>query len=109
MKGSESVKVKKRSDNVELFAVENRRAPSVVVSKPSQKMVEKVVVPSSSSTNNTSVALSGGSSMLRNSLIGLQAELLRIEAEKEQSLIDDERILSEKVKALPYSRLRWSS
>jgi hypothetical protein len=72
-------------------------------------MVEKVVVPSSSSTNNTSVALSGGSSMLRNSLIGLQAELLRIEAEKEQSQIDDERILSEKVTALPYSRLRWSS
>jgi len=49
---------------VELFAVENRKAPSVVVSKPSQKMVEKVVVPSSSSTNNTSVALSGGSFML---------------------------------------------
>jgi hypothetical protein len=103
MKGSESVKVKARSDNVELFAVENRRAPSVVASKPSQKLIEKVIVPSSSGTNNTSVALSGGSSMLRNSLIGLQAELLRIEAEKEQSLIDDERILSEQVTTLPYN------
>ena len=75
MKESEGVKVRTRSDNVELFAVENRRAPAVVVSKPIQKMVEKVVVPSYSGTNNTNVVLSGGSSMLRNSLIGLQAEL----------------------------------
>lgn len=107
MKESEGVKVRTRSDNVELFAVENRRTPAVVASKPIQKMVEKVVVPSYSGTNNTNVVLSGGSSMLRNSLIGLQAELLRIEAEKEQSLVDDERILSEKVITMPYSRLRW--
>lgn len=108
MKESEGVKVRTRSDNVELFAVENRRAPAVVASKPIQKMVEKVVVPSYSGTNNTNVVLSGGSSMLRNSLIGLQAELLRIEAEKEQSLVDDERILSEKVITLHCSHLRWA-
>jgi len=92
---------------VELFAVENRKSPIIIASQPSQKIADKVVASSASVTSNTTIAAvrgtAVGSSMLRNSLIGLQAELLRIEAEKEQSLFDDERILNEKVTALPCS------
>ena len=109
------------SSNIDLFAAGERKIPKATVpvvnlvaaEKTIASVVDRIPVPlsapipvSSSSGKSTTgsnenvlplTAASLAPSASRNNLIELQAELLRLEAEKEQLEIDQQRIDEEKV------------
>ena len=85
-----------KSDNIDLFAAGPRRLPV----KPLQQIVAPTPPSNSDSDSRRSVQDMATSPGIRNAKTELRAELLRLEAEKEQFEIDRLRIEQEKVSTL---------
>ena len=114
----ESTKPKSSRSNIDLFAAGERKVPKapsnstpnpadkdVVVSAEKVKPVAvDVGVASSSITDVATPASVVSPASSRNSMIELQAELLRLEAEREQLEIDQLRLDEEKVRFLKNGR-----
>ena len=123
-KSSGEKKKSSSSSNIDLFAAGERKIPKATVpvvnlfpkpvaEKSTTSVVDRIPVPLSAPTpvsSSSSVSTAGSKenalplpavsvapSASRNNLIELQAELLRLEAEKEQLEIDQLRIDEEKV------------
>ena len=89
-----------KSDNIDLFAAGPRRLPV----KPLQQVAPPTPPSSSDTDNRRSVQDMATSPGARNGKIELRAELLRLEAEREQFEVDKQRIDQEKVISQHFSK-----
>jgi hypothetical protein len=109
-KESSSSNNNKPTSNIDLFAVGPRKPPK---NTETEKKIEQLLsnLTTSSSTATTAVDYSGLIPASRGSQMELQAERLRLEAEKDQIAIDEARIDQEIVSCFIYdlgSRIRDS-
>lgn len=88
--GENATSRNRKSENVDLFAAGDRKILTPI--SPSSRTISSTPTQATVSAKSTLSSLAN-----RTSDIGLQVELLRLEAEKEQLLIDRQRLEEEKV------------